>query len=104
MEKEQMLNQLFSQTNENKNIVLEKMVFCKFADDYDFENYFRIEDISESELVCLLSFLHHQDCYLMMLDIMSRYKERFDLQDESILEELDLSQQFISRLKRMNVL
>ena len=42
MEKEQILQQLFSQTKEDKDILLEQLVFCKFANEYDFENYFRI--------------------------------------------------------------
>lgn len=37
MEKEQILQQLFSQTKEDKDILLEQLVFCKFANEYDFE-------------------------------------------------------------------
>ena len=76
MEKEQILQQLFSQTKEDKDILLEQLVFCKFANEYDFENYFRIGKLKESDLFCLISFLYHQDCFLMMLDIMNRYRDR----------------------------
>lgn len=61
MEKEQILQQLFSQTKEDKDILLEQLVFCKFANEYDFENYFRIGKLKESDLFCLISFLYHQD-------------------------------------------
>lgn len=101
MEKEQMLQQLFSQTNEDKHMLMEKLVFCKFSDEYDFENYFRIAELEESELFCLISFLYHQDCFLMMLDIMNRYRERFISHDESLLKELDFTKQFISRVSRL---
>lgn len=104
MEKEKMLQKLDLLTNEEKSLMLEKITFCKLADDFDFENYFRIGELDESGLICLISFLHHQDCYLMMLDVMNRYKQRFALQDESILGELSFSKQFISRLERMDVL
>ena len=57
MEKEQILQQLFSQTKEDKDILLEQLVFCKFANEYDFENYFRIGKLKESDLFCLISFL-----------------------------------------------
>lgn len=104
MEKEQMLQRIQSPANEDKNILLEKLAFCRFANDYDFENYFRIEELSESELLCLISLLYYQDCFLLMQDIMSRYKERFNLQDESILEGLDFSEQFNERLARMDAI
>ena len=42
MEKEQILQQLFSQTKEDKDILLEQLVFCKFANEYDFENWLDI--------------------------------------------------------------
>lgn len=101
MEKEQILQRLFSQTKEDKEILLEQLVFCKFADEYDFENYFRIGELKESDLFCLISFLYHQDCFLMMLDIMNRYRDRFVSHDESLLRELDFSEQFISRIARL---
>ncbi len=101
MDKEQILQRLFSQTKEDKDILLEQLVFCKFADEYDFENYFRIGKLKESDLFCLISFLYHQDCFLMMLDIMNRYRDRFVSHDESLLRELDFSEQFISRIARL---
>ncbi len=101
MDKKQFLQRLISQTNENKDLLLEKLVFCKFSDEYDFENYFRIGELEESELFCLVSFLYHQDCFLMMLDIMNRYKERFISHDESLLREMDFSKQFISRVAKL---
>lgn len=101
MDKEQILQRLFSQTKEDKDILLEQLVFCKFADEYDFENYFRIGKLRESDLFCLISFLYHQDCFLMMMDIMNRYRDRFVSHDESLLRELDFSEQFISRIARL---
>ena len=101
MEKEQILQQLFSQTKEDKDILLEQLVFCKFANEYDFENYFRIGKLKESDLFCLISFLYHQDCFLMMLDIMNRYRDRFVSHDESLLMELDFSEQFMSRIEKI---
>lgn len=89
----------FLSQDEDKDILLEKLVFCQFADKYDFENYFRIKELEEGELFRLISFLYHQDCFLMLLDIMNRYKERFVSHNTSFLKELDFSEQFISRLE-----
>lgn len=102
MEKEQILQQLHLQTNENKELLLEKLVFCQFADEHDFENYFRIEELNESDLLCLIDLLYHQDCFFMMMDIINRYKERFVSYDESVLKELDFSEQFMSRIAKLN--
>ena len=88
MEKEQILQQLFSQTKEDKDILLEQLVF-------------RIGKLKESDLFCLISFLYHQDCFLMMLDIMNRYRDRFVSHDESLLKELDFSEQFMSRIEKI---
>ena len=63
MDKKQILQQYFSQTNEDKGILLEKLAFCGFSDEYDFENYSMIEKLKDSELFCLMSFLYYQDYF-----------------------------------------
>ena len=83
---------------------MEKLAFCKFADRYDFENYFRINELSDSELLCLASFLYHQECYLMLMDMMNRYKERFILADSSQLQEFEPDDALMERLSRIGVL
>ena len=40
----------------------------------------------------------------MMLDIMNRYRDRFVSHDESLLKELDFSEQFMSRIEKIRVL
>ena len=100
MDKEQILQKFFAQDGD-KSLLMEKIVFCRFADKYDFENYFRIEELKESELFCLISFLYHEECYLMMTDIMNKYRERFISHDTSIFEGADFSEEFIARLERM---
>lgn len=96
--KNDVLKKFISQ-NEDMNILLEKLVFCQFADEHDFANYFRINELEESELFCLIGFLYHQDCFLMMLDIMNRHMERFISHNISLLKEIDISEQFIKRLE-----
>ena len=102
MKKEQIMQQLLLQSNENRALLLENLVFCKLSDKYDFENYFRIGELRDSELLCLISFLYHQDCFYMMMDIMNRYRERFVSYDEFLLEELDFSEELTARMERLN--
>ena len=87
-----------------KALLLEKLTFCKFADRYDFENYFRIEKLKDSELLCLASFLYHHECYLMLMDIMNNYKERFIFADTSLLREFELDDTLMERISRIDIL
>lgn len=86
-----------------KALLLEKLAFCKFADQYDFENYFRIRELKDSELLCLASLLYHQECFLMLHDVMSRYKERFIFADTSILREFELDDTLMERISRIGI-
>ena len=54
MDKKQILQRYFSQTNEDKSILLEKLAFCGFSDEYDFENYFRIDELEERVFITVL--------------------------------------------------
>lgn len=101
MDKEEFLQKFYDKDRDEKNLFLEYLVFCQFADDHDFENYFRIEELEEGELFCLIGFLYHQDCFLMMLEIMNRHKQRFVSHSVLYLDEIVFSEQFTSRLEKM---
>ena len=87
-----------------KALLLEKLAFCKFADHYDFENYFRAGELKDSELLCLAGFLYHHECFLMLMDMLERHKEKFVLADSSLLRELELDDALMERLSRIGVL
>ena len=87
-----------------KALLLEKLAFCKFADKYDFENYFRIGELRDRELLCLASCLYHQECFLMLSEMMNRYKERFIFSDTSILREFEPDDTLMERISRIDIL
>ena len=87
-----------------KALLLEKLAFCKFADHYDFENYFRAGELKDSELLCLASFLYHHECFMMLMDIMNQYKERFIFADTSLLREFEPDETFMERMARLDIL
>ena len=87
-----------------KALLLEKLAFCKFADHYDFENYFRAGELKDSELLCLASFLYHHECFLMLMDIMNHYKERFIFADTSLLREFEPDDTLMERISRIDIL
>lgn len=102
MDKEEVLREFYIQDKKEKEMMLEKFVFCHFSSEKDFENYFRIDELEEGELFRLISFLYHQDCFLMIMDIISRHKSRFLSHRDSFLGEISFSKRFYSRLERLN--
>ena len=104
MDKKELQKKYGEQDSTGRELLLEKLAFCKFADNYDFENYFKTGELSDSELLCLASFLYHQECYLMLMDMMNRYKERFILADSSQLQEFEPDDALMERLSRIGVL
>ena len=102
MDKKELWKRYEEQDNTGKALLLEKLTFCRFADRYDFENYFRIGELKDSELLCLASFLYQQECFLMLLDIMNHYKERFIFADTSLLREFELDDTLMERLSRVD--
>ena len=104
MDKKELQKKYEEQDSTGRELLLEKLAFCKFADRYDFENYFRISELSDSELLCLASFLYQQDCFLMLMEMLERYKEKFVLADSSLLRELEPDDALMERLSRIGVL
>lgn len=104
MDKKELQKKYEEQDGTGRELLLEKLAFCKFADRYDFENYFRIGELKDSELLCLASFLYHYECFLMLLDIMNHYKERFIFADTSLLREFEPDDALMERLSRVGIL
>lgn len=104
MDKKELRKRYEEQDGMGKALLLEKLAFCKYADRYEFENYFRIGKLKDSELFCLVSFLYYHECFLMMLDIMNHYKEKFIFADASLLREFELDNTLMERLSRIDIL
>ena len=104
MDKKELQKKYEEQDSTGRELLLEKLAFCKFADRYDFENYFSISELNDSELLCFASFLYQQDCFLMLMDMLERHKEKFVLADRSLLRELEPDDALMERLSRIGVL
>ena len=104
MDKKELRKRYAEQDGMGKALLLEKLGFCKFADNYDFENYFRIGELKDSELLCLVSFLYHHECFLMIMDIMNHYKDRFIFVDTSLLREFEPDNTLMERISRIDIL
>ncbi len=104
MDKKELRKRYEKQDDMGKALLLEKLAFCKFADHYDFENYFRIGELKNSELLCLASFFYNHECFLMLMDIMNHYKERFIYADTSLLREFEPDNTLMERISRIDIL
>lgn len=102
MQKEELLKAVYMQQDEiGKEMILEKLIFCHFSDEKSFENYFKIDELEERDLFCLIGFLYHQDCFFMISNIVNRHRGRFLSHRDSLLKEIDFSERFYSRLERL---
>lgn len=104
MDKKELWKRYEKQDGMGKALLLEKLTFCRFADRYDFENYFRIGELKDSDLLCLASFLYHHECFLMLFDMMNQYKERFIFADTSLLREFEPDDALMERLSKIDAL
>lgn len=91
----------FLSQDEDQSLLMEKLVFAYFVDDCDIDRYLNIEHLELKELFKLLTVLYSKGCFLMILDIMSRYRERFIFHDVSVLNEFSDDPRFISRLEML---
>ncbi len=64
----------------------------------------RIGELKDSELLCLVSFLYHHECFLMLMDIMKHYKERFIFADTSLLRKFEPDDTLMERISRIDIL
>lgn len=103
MKKEELVRKFYMQ-KEEKELFLEKLIFCNFSEQRDFENYFKVGELEESELFYLISFLYHEDCFFMMLEILNNYKQHFHSAGVFELEEFDFSEKLLKRWERMEKL
>ena len=101
MKKEELVRKFYMQKGEEKELFLEKLIFCNFSEERDFENYFKVGELEESELFCLISFLYHEDCFFMMMEILNNYKQHFLSAGVFELEEFDFSEKLLKRWERM---
>ena len=84
--------------------VIGKLAFGKFVDYYNFENYFRIGELNDNELLCLASFLYHKECYLILMIMLDRYKKRFVFATSSLLRKFEADGALMKRFSRIGFL
>lgn len=85
----------------DKTLFAELLVCCEYMDSYDFNNLFKMGEISESEFFSIFDFLYHQDCFLMLFKLMAKHIDKIQFQELSFLEDVELNDCFNNKLDRI---
>ncbi|MCI8370848.1 MAG: hypothetical protein HFI75_00340 [Lachnospiraceae bacterium] len=95
-------NQMHPDANEeDRQLLSEYMIFCQYADTFDFNNYFRLDELTESELMSIFDFLYHEDCFLMMQNLLNKYNRKLFYFEKSFLETTCIRNDFQDRLDKL---
>lgn len=91
--------------NNNKDTMktdfLEWIVICQYMSDSDFNNLFRLEELSEQEFFNIVEFLYRQECYIILFMVIARHIKRFQNNDISFIDDIDFIDRFDERLERL---
>lgn len=99
--KEQLKEMYLKNSDTMKTDFIEWLVVCQYMNDDDFENLFRIEDLTEQEFFCVVEFLYRQECYILLFMLIARHLKRFKKEDIGFLEEISLRDCFAQRIDRL---
>ena len=96
----EMYEQLSTNTFE-RCLYIEYILFCNFASENEFNNYFNIEEIKDAEFFKLVDFLYDHNCYNLLYRLLRDNRERTTKNpDKSVLENIDFHSCIDKRMKK----
>lgn len=101
MNKENFNKMNLAQDTQEKLLLSEYMVFCQYADTFDFNNYFRLDELSECELFSIFDFLYHEDCFLMLQNLLNKYNDKLLYSENAGMNDVELRNDFDARLEKL---
>ena len=82
-------------------LYIEYILFCNFAPEKEFNNYFNIKEINDSEFFNLVDFLYNQNCYNLLYRILRDNRERITTNpDINALKNIDFHSGIDKRMER----
>lgn len=85
----------------DKQVYIEYLTIINYMPDADFNNMFRIKDISDAEFMSILDFYYKYDCYLMLFKLLRDWrKERLVKPDVKEIESMQIREDFEERQKK----
>ena len=96
----EMYEQLSTNTFE-RCLYIEYILFCNFASENEFNNYFRIEEIKDTEFFKLVDFLYNHNCYNLLYRLLRNNRERIiSNPDINILKDVNFRSDIDKRMER----
>lgn len=87
-------------SNEMKNDFVEWITICNYMDEQDFNNLFKLSEISENDFFRIINFLWKQECFYILFMIIAHHINRFEHKDWVYSDEIN--PWMISRINRLN--
>lgn len=82
-------------------LYIEYILFCNFASEIEFNNYFRIEEIEDSEFFKLVDCLYNHNCYNLLYRLLRNNRERIVTNPNiNILKDIDFRSDIDKRMER----
>ncbi|MCH5249033.1 MAG: hypothetical protein J1E98_03850 [Lachnospiraceae bacterium] len=82
-------------------LYIEYILFCNFASENEFNNYFNIEEIKDAEFFKLVDFLHNHNCYNLLYRVLRDNRERIATNpDINTLKDIDFRSDIDKRMER----
>ena len=85
----------------DKQLYIEYLTILNYMPNEDFENLFRVEEISDADFLSLLDFYYQYDCYLILFKLLRDHrKKRLVKPDVEEIRKMQLRDDLEERMKR----
>ena len=96
MNNEQLMRRFYDFGDEyDRALYIEYLSFCNYAEEKDFVNYTRAEELTDRES------LFQCKCYIMLSKFLKKQRERLIHPDASRIERMELREDIQDRFKRL---
>ncbi|MCM1134932.1 MAG: hypothetical protein NC400_05080 [Clostridium sp.] len=85
----------------DKALYVEYLAFCNYAEDKDFYNYLRVDDLTRAEFESVMDSLYQQKCYIMLMRLMNGNRERLMRPDASLIMKIDFREDIEKRFEKL---
>lgn len=100
MDKEETKKRYKQLCRTERTFLAEVYEVCNNLNSDVFGNLFKIGDLSERDFFCIVDFLYHNDCFVLLYQMMASYPERFMCLDLLVSRDTEVRDDLEERLER----
>ena len=91
----------FGEITFERCLYIEYILFCNFASEKEFNNYFNVKNINDSEFFELIDFLYQHNCYNLLYRLLRDNRERITTNPNiNALKNINLHSSIDKRMER----